>query len=124
MGRVKDSEARPPGTPGKPTGEPGAESADGGTDGGIDPASDPRRFNEWRKRSATGAVMTGIALGLKEALVLPDDRPALVVEAPGEPDEPDRPSELHFDPDDPAATVAVVRQRREDGEDSGRPTGR
>lgn len=70
---------------------------------------DPRRFNEWRKRSATGVVISGIALGLREALELPDQRPALVVEAPGDPSAPDRPVALHFDPDDPAATVALVR---------------
>ena len=55
--------------------------------------------------------MTGIALGLKEALELPRQRPALVIEAPGEPDDPDRPIDLHFDPDDPARTVAIVRHR-------------
>ncbi|HEV3280299.1 MAG TPA: hypothetical protein VG032_01725 [Acidimicrobiales bacterium] len=108
-------------------------SADRTTEGSMDGATeaeagasgrDPRRFNEWRKRSATGAVMTGIALGLKEALELPRQRPALVIEAPGEPDDPDHPIDLHFDPDDPTRTVAVVRHRedrkvrnREDGED-------
>lgn len=123
VGRMEDGEGR---LPGKGPGEPGDPEDNAPTIDGpqkADPESDPGRFNEWRKRSATGAVMTGIALGLKEALVLPDDRPALVVEAPGEPDEPDRPIALHFDPDDPAATVAIVRQRREDTEDDQRPTG-
>jgi hypothetical protein len=101
-----------------------AGRADGEADeaGPVDDAAaagrDPRRFNDWRKRSATGAVMTGIALGLKEALELPTERPALVIEAPGEPDDPDRPIDLHFDPDDPAATVAIVRHR-EDGDGGG-----
>ncbi len=115
-------------------GGPAESGADGEaeTDAGA-AGRDPRRFNEWRKRSATGAVMTGIALGLKEALELPRERPALVIEAPGEPDDPDRPIDLRFDPDDPAATVAIVRHRddnivrnREDGEDGGAggPSGR
>jgi hypothetical protein len=70
----------------------------------------PLRFDDWRRRSATGVVMTGIALGFREALELPDQRPALVIEAPGGPGDPDRPIDLHFDPDDPSATVAVVRR--------------
>ena len=37
-------------------------------DEGPDPGKDPLRFSNWMKRSATGAVMTGIAVGLKEAL--------------------------------------------------------
>ncbi len=98
--------------PGRP--DERREPDDGEADREAGPGPDPRRFNEWRKRSATGAVMSGIALGLKEALVLPDNRPALVVEAPGEPDDPDRPIDLRFDPDDPAATVAIVRQRRDE----------
>ena len=55
--------------------------------------------------------MTGIALGLREALELPRERPALVIEAPGEPDDPDHPIDLRFDPDSPEGTVAIVRQR-------------
>ena len=47
------------------------------------------------KRSATGAVMTGIAVGLQQALELPRQEPAFVIEASGEPDDPDRPIDLH-----------------------------
>lgn len=93
-------------------GAPLGDDATAGTPKGEEPGGrDPRRFNEWRKRSATGVVMSGIALGLREALELPDQRPAIVAEAPGDPTDPDRPIELHFDPDDPAATVAVVRHQ-------------
>ena len=63
------------------------------------------------KRSATGAVLTGIALGLQEALEGRREQPAFVMEAPGEPEDPDAPITLHFDPDDPTRTVAVVRDR-------------
>ncbi len=100
--------------------DPGDSEADVGDE---EVGRDPRRFNDWRKRSATGAVMTGIALGLQEALELPRQRPALVIEAPGEPDDPDHPIDLRFDPDSPEGTVAIVRQRDDGGTTgrSGRP---
>jgi hypothetical protein len=71
---------------------------------------DPLRFNNWMKRSATGAVMTGIAVGLQQALQLPRQEPAFVIEASGEPHDPNRAIDLHFDPDNPADTVAVIRR--------------
>jgi hypothetical protein len=66
------------------------------------------------KRSATGAVMTGIAVGLQQALELPKQQPAFVIEASGEPEDPDKPIDLRFDPDSPADTVAVIRRRPAD----------
>jgi len=72
---------------------------------------DPLRFHQWMKRSATGAVLTGVALGLQHALDARREVPGFVVEAPGEPEDPDAPITLHFDPDDPTRTVAVVRGR-------------
>jgi hypothetical protein len=79
-------------------------------------AADPLRFSSWMKRSTTGAVLTGIALGLQHALEKEREQPAFVMEAPGEPDEPEGPIALHFDPDDPGKTVAVIRARSEDRE--------
>jgi hypothetical protein len=70
---------------------------------------DPLRFHQWMKRSATGAVFSGIALGLQQALERKREVPAFVMEAPGEPEDPDAPITLHFDPDDPTKTVAVIR---------------
>ena len=67
------------------------------------------RFNRWMKRSATGAMMTGIAIGLHEALELPKKEPAFVIKATGEPDGPQGPIDLQFDPDSPSNTVAVIR---------------
>jgi len=55
------------------------------------------------------ALLSGIALGLQQALEPKREVPAIVMEAPGEPDGPDAPIVLHFDPDDPTKTVAVVR---------------
>ena len=71
---------------------------------------DPLRFNKWMKRSATGAVLSGIALGLQEALTIKKEQPAFVMEAPGEPEDDEAPIQLKFDPDDPANTVAIIRQ--------------
>jgi hypothetical protein len=81
-----------------------------GTDGGPEDAKDPLRFSNWMKRSATGAVMTGIARGLQQALEPRNRNVPFVIEAKGEPDDPDRPIDLRFDPDSPADTVAVIRR--------------
>jgi hypothetical protein len=82
------------------------------TDGSGDEVpegSDPLRFSHWMKRSATGAVLTGIAIGLQQALETPRQQPAFVIEASDVPD-PDGPIDLRFDPDDPSATVAIIRR--------------
>jgi hypothetical protein len=71
--------------------------------------ADPLRFDRWRKRSATGAVLTGVALGLQQALDRPRQEPAIVVEAPGEPEDDGSPFVVHLDPDHPEGTVAIVR---------------
>ena len=69
----------------------------------------PPALEEWRRRSATGAILTGIAFGLRQALELPREQPAIVVEAPGEPPGPPKPMELHMDPDRPEETWVIVR---------------
>jgi hypothetical protein len=91
-------------------GDPSADTDDdpGPEDGSEVP--DPLRFNNWMKRSATGAVMTGIAVGLQQALQLPRQEPAFVIEASGEPHDPNRAIDLHFDPDNPADSVAIIRR--------------
>jgi hypothetical protein len=71
---------------------------------------DPLPFHRWMRTSASGSILTGIALGLQHALEERRQQPAFVMEAPGEPDDPEAPIRLHFDPDDPTRTVAVVRQ--------------
>ena len=72
------------------------------------------------KRSATGAVLTGISLGLREVLENKKNEPAFMIEASGEPEDPDNPIELHFDPDSPEDTVAFIR-RPVDKVDPGAP---
>jgi hypothetical protein len=86
---------------------------------GVDPAvteaeRDPLRFNNWMKRSTTGAVMTGIAIGLREALEPRRPEVAFVIEA-SDPNDPDGPIDLRFDPDSPQNTVAVIRRPPPDG---------
>ena len=66
------------------------------------------RFERWRRTTATGAILTGIAFGLREALEHDKERPAIVQPAPG--GKPGtEPFELHLDPGHPEYTVAVVR---------------
>ena len=84
-------------------------AADGSGNDEVPEGSDPLRFNHWMKRSATGAVLTGIAIGLQQALEAPRQQPAFVIEASDVPD-PDGPIDLRFDPDDPSATVAIIRR--------------
>jgi hypothetical protein len=45
----------------------------------------PPRLERWRRRSATGAILTGIGLGLKAALEPERDEPSIVMQASGEP---------------------------------------
>jgi hypothetical protein len=74
----------------------------------------PTRFDKVR-RSGAGVIMTGIALGLQDALELPKKEPAFVIKATGEPDGDPGPIDLQFDPDDPSNTVAVIRPWLADG---------
>jgi hypothetical protein len=85
---------------------------DADTDESEDDAHDSLRFDRWRKRSATGAVLTGVALGLQHALDRPKQEPAIVVEASGEPEDDEAPFVVHLDRDDPTRTVVVVRDDR------------
>ena len=79
----------------------------------VEPGGDPLRFSTWMQRSTTGAILSGIALGLHHALEPKRQQPAFVMEAPSEPEDPDAPITLHFDPDDPTKTVAVIRAPRD-----------
>jgi hypothetical protein len=88
---------------------------DGDEGDGEATGGDPLRFNRWMRSSASGGILTGIALGLQHALEERRELPAFVMEAPGEPEDPDAPISLHFDPDDPTKTVAVIRTPPHDG---------
>ena len=99
--------------------EPAPTAGTGPAEDAVDPSDnaedeplsgpDPLRFSNWMKRSATGAVMSGISIGLREALQPTKNQPAFVMEATGLPEDPDNPIHLQFDPDSPADTVAIIR---------------
>lgn len=64
-------------------------------------------ISSWRRHSALGAVLTGLALGLQEIFEPERDRSSIIVEAPD--DEPDDlPVRLYLDPDSPQGGFAVV----------------
>jgi hypothetical protein len=90
--------------------DPVPDGPPGDGEDGEDGTGRPDRFARIRRTSA-GVVMNGIALGLREALELPKNEPAFVIKAPSDPDRDKGPIDLHFDPDDPTKTVAVIRSR-------------
>ncbi len=126
MGRVDTAPGSDPGEVESAAGDEVGSELDGPTPHPVerpttDPVDDPGphdplRFNNWMKRSAAGAVLSGIALGLQQALEQKREVPAFVMEAPGEPEDPDAPIILHFDPDDPTKTVAVIRSQPPTGQ--------
>lgn len=63
----------------------------------------------WRRRSAMGAVLTGLALGLKEVFE-PDDEAQIVVEVDDEGLPSDLPVRLFLDPDSPAGSLCIVHR--------------
>lgn len=118
---------RPDGLAAGPAAEPGinpdAEPGSAGVDGppGHADHEPPSRFERIRSGSAAGVIMTGIALGFREALTVQREEPAIVAQAPGEPPGPPRVVDLHVDLDDPAASVAVVRPWLVAGAGDGHP---
>jgi hypothetical protein len=100
----------------------GDEKAGDGESGARDqeprePAEDSLRFDRWRRRSAAGAMMTGIAFGMQEALDRKRKEAPIVQQVDGDPSGPQGPIELQFDPDHPEKTVAVIRPWLMDGGD-------
>jgi hypothetical protein len=68
----------------------------------------PSPIERWRRRSVTGMLLTGIALGLREALEPKRDEPAIMAEAPGEPPG-DKALDVSVDTDRPNESVLVIR---------------
>ena len=75
------------------------------------PPTVPTRLVSWRRTSLVGAVMTGMAFGLREVLE-PERRDQVVIEVDAESGQDDGPLVLRLDPDDPAASWCVVRHGR------------
>ncbi len=65
--------------------------------------------SSWRRRTASGVLLTSMALGLREALDEPEEEPQVLIDSGGEPFGPAHPVEVHFDPAGPAHTWVVVR---------------
>lgn len=68
----------------------------------------PPKVESWRRRSATGAILTGFALGLQQALETSRDDPSIVVQTSGEPPE-DLPVEADFEYGRPRQSVVQIR---------------
>jgi hypothetical protein len=68
----------------------------------------PPKVEAWRKRSATGAILTGFALGLQEALETKRQEPAIVIQTSGDPPK-DLPVEADFEYGRPRQSVVSIR---------------
>jgi hypothetical protein len=68
----------------------------------------PRRFDAWRRRSAVGAIATGVALGLKEIFQPTAIEPVITATAPGDPPDASERLRVILDPDDPSKSVAIL----------------
>lgn len=68
----------------------------------------PAPRESWRKRTATGAVLTGFALGFREALGQEPQKAAIIMEAPGDPPS-DLPVDAEVDQIRPADNVVRIR---------------
>ena len=68
----------------------------------------PSKVEAWRKRSATGAILTGFALGLQQVFEPKRDEPAVIMETSGDPPR-DLPVEADFEYGRPRQTVVNVR---------------
>ncbi len=68
----------------------------------------PPKVESWRKRSAVGAILTGFALGLQEALEKRKDEPSIVMETSGDPPR-DLPVEAEFEYARPRQSVVQIR---------------
>jgi len=82
----------------------------------------PSRMDSWRKRSATGAILTGIALGLQNTFQPKEDDPAIIQEATGDPPD-DLPVEADFEFRRPKQSVVNIRPWLLNGADTAARSG-
>jgi hypothetical protein len=68
----------------------------------------PPKVEAWRRRSATGAILTGFALGLQQALGKEQEQPAIVMQTSGEPPT-DLPVEAEVEQGRPRQSVVNIR---------------
>jgi len=95
---------------GDPTQPAGTQDADWPEDADDDASRTalPPRLEGWRRRSAAGAILTGFALGLQQALEPKRDQPAIVVQTSGDPPR-DLPVEADFEYGRPRQAVVNLR---------------
>ena len=68
----------------------------------------PSKVESWRKRSATGAILTGFALGLQQVFEPKRDEPSIVMETSGDPPT-DLPIDADFEYQRPGQSVVSIR---------------
>ncbi len=68
----------------------------------------PPKVEAWRRRSATGAILTGFALGLQQVFEPKRDEPAIVMQTSGEPPR-DLPVEAQVEQGRPRQSVVSIR---------------
>ena len=66
-------------------------------------------LGSWRRRTASGVVLTAVALGLRHAVDERSDGEAVMADAPGDLNDSNEPIDLHFDARSPEDTWVVVR---------------
>jgi hypothetical protein len=81
----------------------GDELPDGGPSSAL-----PPKVEAWRKRSATGAILTGFALGLQQVFEKEKDEPAIVMQTSGDPPT-DLPVEADVEHGRPRQSVVNIR---------------
>ncbi|HYI63012.1 MAG TPA: hypothetical protein VEW93_14560 [Acidimicrobiales bacterium] len=67
------------------------------------------RVSQWRRRSALGAVLTGLALGFQEVFD-PEDERSIVIEVDDTGLPSDLPVQMFLDPDSPAGSLCIVHR--------------
>lgn len=63
--------------------------------------------SQWRRRSALGAVLTGMVLGLQEVFD-PEEERSIVIEVDADGEPLDLPVQMFLDPDSPAGSLCIV----------------
>jgi hypothetical protein len=75
---------------------------------GPRPRDEPvTKVSQWRRRSALGAVLTGMALGLQEVFD-PEEERSIVIEVDADGEPLDLPVQMFLDPDSPAGSLCIV----------------
>jgi hypothetical protein len=83
--------------------EPGQDRTEDGGQTAL-----PPKVEAWRKRSATGAILTGFALGLQQAFDKEREEPAIVMQTSGDPPR-DLPVDATLEQGRPRHSVVNVR---------------